>query len=87
MLSRYAPSHLFLRILLTHMLLMTIPIHDVILGCFDICLICLDKTLCVIYLQTNLLCFMIALEKPFRYALRLSLMVGFLVRHAIFEII
>ncbi|RVW88491.1 hypothetical protein CK203_043832 [Vitis vinifera] len=29
---------------------------------------------------------MIALEKPFRYALRLSLMVGFLVRHAIFEI-
>ena len=29
---------------------------------------------------------MIALEKPFRYALRLFLMVGFLVRHAIFEI-
>ena len=33
-----------------------------------------------------LLCFMIALEKPFRYALRLYLMVDFLVRHAIFEI-
>ena len=29
---------------------------------------------------------MIALEKLFRYALQLSLMVGFLIRHAIFEI-
>ena len=68
------------------MLLMTISIHDVIFGCFDICLICLDKTNVVSYFQTNLLCFMIALEKPFRYALRLSLLVCFLIRHAIFEI-
>ena len=38
----------------------------------------------VIDFYTNLLCFMKALEKPFRYALRFSLMVGFLVWHVIF---
>ena len=60
---------------------------DAIIDCLDACLIIFDEnTYHVSYFQTNLLCFMIALEKPFRYALRLSLMVGFLVRHAIFEI-
>ena len=61
---------------------------DAIFDCVGVCLIIFDKNTCnVSYFQTNLLCFMIALEEPFRYSLRLSLVVGFLVRHAIFKII
>ena len=48
LLSRYSSSH-FLRIPWTHVLLMTISIHDVIFGCLDICLICLNKTHVVCY--------------------------------------
>ena len=60
---------------------------DAIIDCLDACLIVFDEnTYYVSYLQTNLLCFMIALEKPFRYAFRLYLVVCFLVRHAICEI-
>ena len=59
---------------------------DAIIDCLDACLIIFDKihVMCHIFKLTS--CFMIALEKPFRYALRLSLMVDFLIRHAIFEI-
>ena len=60
---------------------------DAIIDYLDACLIVFDEnTYHVSYFRTNLLCFMIALEKRSRYALRLSLMVGFLIRHAIFEI-
>ena len=60
---------------------------DAIIDCLDACLIIFDEnTYRVPYFLINLLCFMVALEKPFRYALRPSLVVGFLVRHAIFEI-
>ena len=50
------------------MSLMTISIFDVILGCLDICLICLNKTNVVCYISTLTFCFMIALEERFRYA-------------------
>ena len=42
----------FLRTLWTCMSLMTISIFDVILGCLDICLICLNKTNVVCYIPT-----------------------------------
>ena len=50
--------------------------HRGALACYpDICFICLDKTNVVSHFQTNFSCFMIALERPFRYALWLSLMI------------
>ena len=45
-------SHLFFRTLWTCMPLMIISIFDVILGCLDICLICLNKTNVVCYIST-----------------------------------
>lgn len=52
---------------------------DAIIDCLDACLIIFDEnTYHVSYFQANLSCFMIALKKPFRYVLRLSLMIGFL---------
>ena len=39
------------------MLLMTISILDVILGCLDVCLICLNKTHVVCYISTLTLMF------------------------------
>ena len=39
------------------MLLMTISILDVILGCLDVCLICLDKTNVMYYISILALMF------------------------------
>ena len=55
LLSRYTPPHLLSRVLWTCMLL--ISILDVILGCLDVRLICLDKTNVVCYISILTLIF------------------------------
>ena len=58
------------------MLSWAMSMFDVIIDCLDACLIVFDEnTYYVSNLQTNLSCFMIALEKPFKYALWFSLMI------------
>ena len=56
LLPRYALSlsHSLSKILRTCMLLKIISMFDVILGCLDVCLICLDKTnvVCYIFIPT-----------------------------------
>ena len=65
------------KILWKCMLSWAMSMFDAIIDCLDACLIIFDKNAYYAsYFQTTLWCLVIALEKPFRYALWLSLMIG-----------